>query len=225
MNFSRASSPSGSFSSTYSRSCSTSSQMFSRTSPWSLPEARCLAVSLPLASSFLKSTPCFRSSLEGRDASAASLALSARLLAASAKISRVSRITSDPICLNSGEVTIKLAIVRKDSMARLESRESSLEEAGTEAALMSISISAWEALYWNVSVSPFEYSMGRCTYEEVLKQVIAVLLVTPLSGSLQDVLDVLEDPGSLGTESCSSGVGSTAALERVGVDDEFEHLG
>ena len=125
--------------------------MFSRVSPWSLPDARCLAVDLPFFSSLSKSTPFFRSSSEGRDLLAASLALSAKLLAASAKMSRVRRMISDPICLNSGEVTIKLAMVRNDSIAGFESRESSLEEAGTEAALMSTSISALAALYYRLS--------------------------------------------------------------------------
>lgn len=102
-----------------------------------------------------------------------------------------------------------------------------MEEAGADAALTSTSISALAALYYDCQVtSGFNRALKEAgTYKEVLEQIVAVLLVTPLSCGLQDVLDVLEDSGALGTESCGSAVGSTVALERVGVDDEFEHLG
>jgi hypothetical protein len=63
--------------------------------------------------------------------------------------------------------------------------------------------------------------MGK-TYKEVLDQVITVLLVSPSLGGREDVLDVLEDSGSLGTKSGSSGVGSTGSLQGVGVNDELE---
>jgi hypothetical protein len=55
-----------------------------------------------------------------------------------------------------------------------------------------------------------------------LDQVITVLLVSPSLGGSEDVLDVLEDSGSLGTKSGSSGVGSTGSLQGVRVDDELE---
>ena len=60
------------------------------------------------------------------------------------------------------------------------------------------------------------------TYKEVLDQVITVLLVSPSLGGSEDVLDVLEDSGSLGTKSGSSGVGSTGSLQGVRVNDELE---
>jgi hypothetical protein len=62
------------------------------------------------------------------------------------------------------------------------------------------------------------------THKEVLDEIITVLLVSPCLGGLEDVLDILEDSGTLGTESGSSGVGSTGGLEGVGVNDELEHL-
>lgn len=67
--------------------------------------------------------------------------------------------------------------------------------------------------------------MVRVTYEEVLQEIIAVLLVSPSLGGLENVLDVLEDSGTLGTESGSSGVGSAGSLEGVGVDHKLEKLG
>jgi hypothetical protein len=42
---------------------------------------------------------------------------------------------------------------------------------------------------------------------------------------LEDVLDVLEDSGSLGTKSGSSGVGSTGCLEGVGLDYKLNEFG
>jgi hypothetical protein len=96
MSLSLASSASGSLSSKYSLAFSTSSQRASLASPWSLPLAAPLAVALPFLLSFSKSTPFFLSFSEGLDFSAACLAASAALLAASAKMSRVMRIASEP---------------------------------------------------------------------------------------------------------------------------------
>ena len=78
-----------------------------------------------------------------------------------------------------------------------------------------IDISVGSVILISVSI----YSSRRWTYKEVLDQVITVLLVTPRLGSSQDVLDVLENSGSLGTKSGSSGVGSTGCLESVGFND------
>jgi hypothetical protein len=55
-----------------------------------------------------------------------------------------------------------------------------------------------------------------------LDQIITVLLVSPSLGGREDVLDVLEDSGSLGTKSGSSGVGSTGSLQGIRVNDELE---
>lgn len=65
----------------------------------------------------------------------------------------------------------------------------------------------------------------EATHEKVLQEIITVLLVSPDFGGPQDILDVLEDPLAVVTETCGSGVGSTGRLECVGIDDEFEEFG
>jgi hypothetical protein len=68
-------------------------------------------------------------------------------------------------------------------------------------------------------------ALGTWTHEEVLQEIITVLLVSPSLGSLEDVLYIVEDPGSFVTKSRSSGVGSAGRLEGVGIDHELEQLG
>jgi hypothetical protein len=146
MIFSLASSPSGSLSSRYDLTSSTSPQRLSVTSLplvfFALP-----AAFLPFLASPSRSTPCLRSCSVGRVFSAACLAPSAADEAASAKMSRARRMKSEMRLRNSGLVTRRLAMVRREEMARWPSRESSLEE-GVEGALTSMSRSAVAALYW-----------------------------------------------------------------------------
>ena len=59
--------------------------------------------------------------------------------------------------------------------------------------------------------------------EQVLQQVIAVLLLTPLLDGPQDVLEVLGDPRSLFTQSSGSAVDTTSRLQDVALKNDIDH--
>lgn len=127
---------------------STSSQILSLASPWTLPDLIPFAVFFPCSFKPWKSTPCFFSCSFGLAFSAACWVRSAALDAASARISLARRMMSETRVRNESLVTIREAMVRNEEIARWASRESSCFE-GTLAlgALRSMSMSAVEASY------------------------------------------------------------------------------
>jgi hypothetical protein len=69
------------------------------------------------------------------------------------------------------------------------------------------------------------YCTTSRTHQKILQDVIPVLLLAPGLERLEDVLELIEHPLALGTESRGARSGSARGLERVRAEDDFEQLG